>query len=193
MLEVGVSAVFVFDGPLKPRMKRKRHVSGGRNMPHEAAFCRMIEAFGFQWRKAPGEAEAELAYLSKTFQLDFVISDDVDTLAFGARRLLRNPSKNLSGSEAQNKHDVAKKAAKCKKKGKDASDSSEADIPAVQKTAAYKDADVKDWHTAWDAAAIEREIGLTANGMILIALMSGGDYIRKRLKVIDALLANIIT
>ena len=66
----------------------------------------MIEAFGYEcWRvcwsgegdfvetyryiQAPGEAEAELAYLNRIGFIDAVVTDDVDTLLFGASTIIR--------------------------------------------------------------------------------------------------------
>ena len=37
---------------------------------------------------APGEADAQLAYLYKTKYIDHVISDDSDLIAFGCRQLI---------------------------------------------------------------------------------------------------------
>ena len=39
--------------------------------------------------QAPGEAEAELALMSRQGKIDVVLSDDVDALLFGATCLLR--------------------------------------------------------------------------------------------------------
>lgn len=39
--------------------------------------------------QAPGEAEAELAYLNSIGQIDAVLSDDVDTFLFGATMVIR--------------------------------------------------------------------------------------------------------
>jgi hypothetical protein len=39
--------------------------------------------------QAPGEAEAELAQLSKLGKIDAVLTDDVDALVFGATKILR--------------------------------------------------------------------------------------------------------
>ena len=41
----------------------------------------VIDAFGFEWWVAPGEAEAELAYLHKVGIIDAVLSDDSDVWA----------------------------------------------------------------------------------------------------------------
>lgn len=51
--------------------------------------CEIIEAFGFEWRIAPGEAEAELAYLNRMGAIDAIITDDVDTFVFGASTVIR--------------------------------------------------------------------------------------------------------
>jgi holliday junction resolvase YEN1 len=39
--------------------------------------------------QAPGEAEAELAYLNRIGVIDAVLTDDVDTLVFGASLVIR--------------------------------------------------------------------------------------------------------
>ena len=39
--------------------------------------------------QAPGEAEAELAYLNRIGVIDAVLSDDVDTFLFGATMVVR--------------------------------------------------------------------------------------------------------
>jgi Holliday junction resolvase YEN1 len=39
--------------------------------------------------QAPGEAEAELAYLNDTGAIDVVITDDSDVLLFGAKQVIR--------------------------------------------------------------------------------------------------------
>lgn len=39
--------------------------------------------------KAPGEAEAELAYLNSMGIIDAVLSDDVDNFVFGAKMVIR--------------------------------------------------------------------------------------------------------
>jgi Holliday junction resolvase YEN1 len=39
--------------------------------------------------QAPGEAEAELAYLNRKGIIDAVLTDDVDTFLFGATTVIR--------------------------------------------------------------------------------------------------------
>lgn len=39
--------------------------------------------------KAPGEAEAELAYLNHIGIIDGILSDDVDNFLFGAKTVIR--------------------------------------------------------------------------------------------------------
>ncbi len=45
--------------------------------------------------KAPGEAEAELAYLNRLGVIDAVLSDDVDNFLFGATLVMRKCVPNL--------------------------------------------------------------------------------------------------
>jgi Holliday junction resolvase YEN1 len=41
------------------------------------------------YAQAPGEAEAELAYLNRIGLIDAVLSDDVDNFLFGATMVIR--------------------------------------------------------------------------------------------------------
>jgi Holliday junction resolvase YEN1 len=96
---MGILPVIVFDGPYRPN--RKRGVTISTHDHHlESEFKKLVDAFGFEWRKAPGEAEAELALMSKQGLVDAVLTDDADTLLFGAKVVIRNWSPNLSGSAA---------------------------------------------------------------------------------------------
>ncbi|KAF8125271.1 PIN domain-like protein [Boletus edulis] len=58
LLSIPLHAVFIFDGPARPRKKRQKH--------------------------GPGEAEAELAVLSQNGLIDAVLTTDNDALVFGA-------------------------------------------------------------------------------------------------------------
>ncbi|CAG7851051.1 SubName: Full=Related to DNA repair endonuclease rad2 {ECO:0000313/EMBL:CCA73914.1} [Serendipita indica DSM 11827] len=106
--------LFVFDGPRRPHYKRGKRVMGAQH-GLTSSFKRMIEAYGFEhhqasrtltykqpltrYLKAPGEAEAELAYLNRIGIIDAVLSDDVDNFLFGATLVMRNPSATLSGNK----------------------------------------------------------------------------------------------
>jgi hypothetical protein len=97
--------LFVFDGPGRPSEKRGKKIN--RSKPHGLVdgLKRLIVAFGFEWRtvslllhflialtgyiQAPGEAEAELAYLNRAGVIDAIISDDVDNFLFGASVVIR--------------------------------------------------------------------------------------------------------
>ncbi|KAH9948473.1 hypothetical protein B0H21DRAFT_876090 [Amylocystis lapponica] len=80
--------LFVFDGPKRPEIKRGKRISG-KNHWMVQGMQEIINAFGFEWRIAPGEAEAELAHLNRTGVIDAVLSDDVDTFLFGATIVVR--------------------------------------------------------------------------------------------------------
>uniref|UniRef100_A0A0W0FKW7 Putative PIN domain-like protein n=1 Tax=Moniliophthora roreri TaxID=221103 RepID=A0A0W0FKW7_MONRR len=92
----------------------------------------MIIGFGWEIHTAPGEAEAELAECNARGILDCVLSNDVDTLIFGAQH-----------------------------------------VACLTKPDPHKDDIV-----IYSAVAIENDdrLGLNCEGLILIALVSGGDY-----------------
>ncbi|KAJ7020063.1 PIN domain-like protein, partial [Mycena alexandri] len=90
--QAGVIAIFVKDGPNRPNVKRNKHV---RAQPHwlVAEFTEIIELFGFYSYTAPGEAEAELARLSREGAIDAVLTDDSDAAIFGAHCIIRSLDK----------------------------------------------------------------------------------------------------
>jgi len=106
LLEVPFLPLFVFDGPDRPDIKRGKRIAGSAHWLTNG-MKKIIHAFGFEWRqvsstigcrepllslcvrKAPGEAEAELAYLNRLNLIDAILSDDVDTFLFGARVVVR--------------------------------------------------------------------------------------------------------
>ncbi|KAF9541910.1 PIN domain-like protein [Agrocybe pediades] len=96
----GVNAVFVFDGPNRPKMKRGKAV---RAMPHwlTEAFQDFISAYGFYSYTAPGEAEAELAFLNGAGYVDMVMTSDSDILVFGGSVVLRS----VTNKQVQKKAD----------------------------------------------------------------------------------------
>ena len=97
LLALPILPVFVFDGSKRPSWKRGKHIVA-RQSPLERNFIVLIKAFGFLHLSAPGEAEAELAWLNSNEYLDAVLTDDVDTLLFGAKTVVRNWGENLSRS-----------------------------------------------------------------------------------------------
>ncbi|RFU75653.1 flap structure-specific endonuclease [Trichoderma arundinaceum] len=134
LLGTPIQPIFVFDGPNKPKFKRNKR--SGRGDGFSAAHAkRLIRLFGFVVHDAPGEAEAECAFLQQNGIVDAVLSEDVDTIMFGCTRTLRNWSAEGKGSKPTH-------------------------------VSMY---DVEDLNMA--------ELGLDREGMVLVALMSGGDYI----------------
>jgi len=88
----------------------------------------LIKAFGFTFWDAPGEAEAECALLEREGLVDIVITEDVDSLMFGASKVAREiPDKNRTHVNL------------------------------------YSD--------------VERKTGLDSDGLVFIAMASGGDYL----------------
>ncbi|PIL35718.1 hypothetical protein GSI_02470 [Ganoderma sinense ZZ0214-1] len=90
-----VAVVFVVDGPGRPTIKRGTRVIP---KPHwlTAGAKDLVDAFGFDWIEALGEAEAELASMNAQGVIDGVMSDDSDALVFGARIVIRNLPKKKS-------------------------------------------------------------------------------------------------
>ncbi|PBK80429.1 PIN domain-like protein, partial [Armillaria gallica] len=83
-----IHPLFVFDGPHRPVYKRKKKVD--KTVDWLAAdFKRLLDGFGFPYWDAPGEAEAELAMLSRADRIDAVMSEDFDAMIFGAQRVIR--------------------------------------------------------------------------------------------------------
>ncbi|KAJ7892126.1 hypothetical protein B0H14DRAFT_3691496 [Mycena olivaceomarginata] len=87
LLTFPIRVVFVFDGPARPEIKRGTNVLA-RGHPLTSPFQKLIEVFGYHWHTAPGEAEAELGQLSDLSIIDLVITTDIDALIFGARTLM---------------------------------------------------------------------------------------------------------
>ncbi|KAF8798246.1 PIN domain-like protein [Phlegmacium glaucopus] len=80
--------IFVFDGNNQPSIKRGVKVKGKAHWLTER-LQHFIEAFGFHWYTAPGEAEADLAELSSRNIIDGIVSSDGDTFVFGGRCVIR--------------------------------------------------------------------------------------------------------
>lgn len=136
LLGLSIQPIFVFDGPNKPAFKRNKRSGRGDGVASAMA-KRLIRLFGFPVHQAPGEAEAECAFLQQLGIVDAVLSEDVDTIMFGCSRTFRNWT---------------------------------AEGPRGSKAPTH--VTVYDRETPSFAAA-----GLGREEMVLVALMSGGDYI----------------
>lgn len=104
LLGLRAQVILVFDGPEKPGMKRLVRVSRQLHWMVAPTIC-LAEAFNFSHHQvcgtssvcersltplqAPGDAEAELAYLASEGFIDAVLTADSDTFLFGAKVLLR--------------------------------------------------------------------------------------------------------
>ncbi|KAJ4489749.1 PIN domain-like protein [Lentinula edodes] len=75
LLSQGFLPLFIFDGPLRPDIKRRKQINKSVNKL-VTGMQDMIEAFGFEHCTGPGEAEAELAFLNRIGLIDGILSDD---------------------------------------------------------------------------------------------------------------------
>lgn len=162
LVGLNISVVIVFDGILKPfKLKSKENeglvyedelqrLSLVSNYSENNPFVEQlkIELFNnkIEYVQAPGEGEAQCAYLQKLGIVDYVISQDVDALVFGARQVLRNFSRFAE--------DIGKSPPKT------------SDITA---RSSY-------YVTPVDMDKVEQETGLTTSRLIFLASLRGGDY-----------------
>lgn len=111
LVQHNVSFVVVFDGNHKPGKLRHGHVP---DAPDSCSYDEMLHYFlglhtstyseglrlvesikkiltrnRIDWVQAPAEAEAECAWLQRLGVVDYVVSDDSDSLVFGASQVLR--------------------------------------------------------------------------------------------------------
>ena len=162
LLQTPLLPLFVFDGPKRPAIKRGKRVGGSAHWL-TTGMKNIIQAFGFEWRTAPGEAEAELAYLNRIGVIDAVLSDDADNFLFGATMvirkcvlfclsfcvlILRSPSSTLSGNRSR---------------------------PVTNSEGRDDGNHVLTYRAS--AISTHASVQITRPGAILIALLSGGDYI----------------
>ncbi|TFK70515.1 PIN domain-like protein, partial [Pluteus cervinus] len=85
LLQFAITPIFVFDGPMRPAVKRGKQVI---DLPHwlTRGFQKCIDAFGYYHHTA----EAELAAMNQAGLIDIVVSTDVDMLVFGAKCVIRS-------------------------------------------------------------------------------------------------------
>ncbi|KZV78250.1 PIN domain-like protein [Exidia glandulosa HHB12029] len=143
LLRLPLLPLFVFDGPERPHTKRGKDIST-RESQLTVDIQSIVRAFGFGCHFAPGEAEAELAYLNCNGILDAVLTDDVDAFIFGARVVIRNSTLSANQSD-----------------------------PILN-----ADGKADDDHVRMFTLDLFKAdpIALSPAGLILIALLQGGDY-----------------
>ncbi len=120
LLELGVRPVYVYDGPPPPLKSRtiearrilreeagRQYAAAVERGDHEEAYRqarsatridgavidssrRLLDLLGVPWVQAPSEGEAEAARLAATGQVAYAVSQDYDSLLFGAPLLARN-------------------------------------------------------------------------------------------------------
>lgn len=166
LLTLPVAPVFVFDGPQRPRYKRAAVVETARFVTQER-FRSLLDAFGYVHWTAPGEAEAELAWLGAEGHLDALLTDDVDAFLFGAPTVVRNWGEMLTGN-------VARRAAHQDQAHEAASE------PVLDEGRAGSpeklDAQSADPPVETVAVFSSERMPLDRDGMILVALLAGADY-----------------
>ncbi|RDB28015.1 Flap endonuclease GEN 1 [Hypsizygus marmoreus] len=151
-LKMPVVLVFVLDGPGRPSVKRGR---GVQPVPLwiTSYLEELVDAFGFFVHQAPGEAEAELARLNSLGIIDAIFTDDSDTLVFGGECIIRRSllSFQLFLLSFMGKLALFSRPWK----------STESDHVIL--------------YTA-DSIEYSNGVKLTRGGLLLFALLAGGDY-----------------
>ncbi|CAK9436479.1 uncharacterized protein LODBEIA_P10370 [Lodderomyces beijingensis] len=104
LIGLNVSVLVVFDGVMKPDksgsgpalnyeeelVKFERRSDFAEQNPFVEELKEVLLVNRVEYFQAAGEAEAQCAFIQKLGIVDYVISNDVDTLVFGATRILRN-------------------------------------------------------------------------------------------------------
>lgn len=103
---LNVSYIVVFDGNDKPFKANRSNVVGtdieslnqlGCTSPFEDNLIlelkKALVKYSISFIQCPGEGEAECAMLQKTNIVDYIVSNDVDSLVFGTTKMLRNFSR----------------------------------------------------------------------------------------------------
>ncbi|KAK0213475.1 hypothetical protein IW262DRAFT_1279591 [Armillaria fumosa] len=103
LLKYPILPLFIFD--LNPQRHRDNHA---RTRELTEGFIPIIEAFGFEWKYAPGDPLAELACLNREGIIDAVLTDDVAVWVFGAQTVWRNPSSSHPKAKATLKETMYK-------------------------------------------------------------------------------------
>lgn len=171
LISLNVTFVIVFDGPFKPSFKRRK-LSGKEiqrldgksyevqyqelqktigtrplnDLPEVKIIKEMLKLWNVSFVQAPADGEAECAKLQKEGIVDYVMSNDSDTLAYGAGKMLRNFSRYREDKP-----------------------SSAAGIQHFKKTQDW-------WVTPIHMETVERVKGYDAKRLRLLSIICGGDY-----------------
>ncbi|SGY68170.1 BQ5605_C004g02860 [Microbotryum silenes-dioicae] len=156
LLSQGCVLIFVFDGPGKPNWKRGKRIGGGgpgfgnTKKKEDVLIRRLIDLFGMRRRIAPGEAEAELAAMAVRGEIDAVLT------------VIRNPPKTgkLAGPTQSKAEESAVEEPSLRKVK-----------PSTTSTTTSKDA-----RRIYSSLNILDTLELDQESLILVALLSGGDY-----------------
>lgn len=166
------AVVFVGDGPERPGNKRDINV-GKKSHWLTTDMKDLVVAFGFDWievstpspwsnhgsssndtdtcaLQAPAEAEAELASMSQAGLIDAVLSDDGDTLMFGAVAVIRKCVSHVLIVAL----DIDRPYSSSSRK-------EDGDVVAIYRTSAIQE---------------NPAVQMTRGGMVLLAVLAGGDY-----------------
>ncbi|KAK4048061.1 hypothetical protein OIO90_005962 [Microbotryomycetes sp. JL221] len=167
LLSRGVLPVLVFDGPGKPSWKGDPHVPAFNHLKPQPTTKRgsgtiltnqvkqLLDLLAVPWFCAKGDAEADLAAMNQRGDIDAVLTDDVDSMLFGANMVLRHNSIALSGN-INVSTDMAPHYCQ------DAPDG----LP-YDKSTSYR---------IYERDQINELCGLSRNDLILIGLLQGADY-----------------
>lgn len=93
----GITPIYIFDGVssvLKQDTKDKREITKVITITREdkESLKNLFNEESVKWVTSASEAEKYCAFLNKTLQVDFVMSNDYDSLVFGTKSLLVNTS-----------------------------------------------------------------------------------------------------
>ncbi|KAJ3148661.1 Mss4p nuclear export [Irineochytrium annulatum] len=165
LLDLGVLPVFVFDSMTRRPECKKNQVGSARFAKLHSAVQTVLLAFRFPFFDALEEAEAECARLNELGIVDAVLSDDSDSLLFGASLVINNWATEADAV-------AVRKKATSKVPGSATSASTAATArggPAKGSKSLYV-------ASLYDAGTISSHLRLSRHGLILIALLSGSDY-----------------
>ncbi|KAI5950861.1 hypothetical protein KGF54_003935 [Candida jiufengensis] len=111
LIGLNISVMVVFDGKLKPdksgngvaldydselsKLKLAEDENFSENNPFVEEIKRVLKSQKIEFVQAVGEGEAQCAHIQRLGIVDYVITNDVDALVFGATKLLRNYSRFL--------------------------------------------------------------------------------------------------